>query len=160
HLQRCHAPRRRSIQYSAAEEIEQRRHGVLDRPPSRTMTAGAVSIGPRLWKRHLERKPGLLRPAPNPPFRICASATRLRLHAVSCRLEPIRLDEELCRHLPFGVQPMNHLDGKGTLSVQYFRCSRAGTEQFRELRLRVPALLDQVVQNVDRIDSGKVDRPM
>jgi len=40
-----------------------RRHGVLDRPPEpvirpakgrtgwRTMTAGIVSIGPRLWKR-------------------------------------------------------------------------------------------------------------
>ncbi|MGJ5205228.1 hypothetical protein [Bradyrhizobium sp. HKCCYLR20261] len=39
HLHRCHAPRKRGIQYSAAEEINPKRHGVLDRPLSRTMTA-------------------------------------------------------------------------------------------------------------------------
>jgi hypothetical protein len=39
----------RSIQYSAAEEIEHRRHGILDRPLSPTMTAK-----PFIQSRHFE----------------------------------------------------------------------------------------------------------
>jgi hypothetical protein len=35
---RCHAPRRRGIQYAAAFESNDRRFGVLDHPLSRVMT--------------------------------------------------------------------------------------------------------------------------
>lgn len=47
----CHAPRRRSIQYSAAEVIEPKCRGVLDRPLSLTMTAGLQDQSAGRWER-------------------------------------------------------------------------------------------------------------
>ncbi|QOZ13604.1 hypothetical protein XH96_38795 [Bradyrhizobium sp. CCBAU 51765] len=42
HNPRCHAPRKRGIQYAAASRGYVTLSGILDRPPSRTMTAWAM----------------------------------------------------------------------------------------------------------------------
>ncbi|MGY3353896.1 hypothetical protein ACVWZK_000559 [Bradyrhizobium sp. GM0.4] len=42
HILRCHAPRKRGIQYVAASREHTDVSGILDRPPSRTMTVCAI----------------------------------------------------------------------------------------------------------------------
>ncbi|MDD1530684.1 hypothetical protein C7U92_25655 [Bradyrhizobium sp. WBOS7] len=46
---RCHAPRRRGIQYSAAHRLNHCCRGVLDRPPARAMTAEIAARRRRAW---------------------------------------------------------------------------------------------------------------
>src|SRR4051795_1351715 len=60
-LCRRHTPRRRGIQYAAALEIASRCRGLLDRPPSRTMTENASPANRRGW-------PGQSRPVSRMQF--------------------------------------------------------------------------------------------
>jgi hypothetical protein len=66
-------------------------------------------------------------------------------------LQPIGLHQQLSRHIPFGIQLVNHFDRQRTLPVQDLRRARARTNQFSKLRLNAqPLRSDKAACRSDR----------
>jgi hypothetical protein len=63
----------------------------------------------------------------------------------------IGTDEKIRRNFPRVADLMDHIDCKRTSSGENFRCTRSRFQKFGQFRLRVPELVDRIVEDVDRI---------
>ena len=80
-----------------------------------------------------------------------AKRGHLRL-VLSRAIDPVRPNEKIGRNFPRLAELVDHVDRERASASENLGCTQVGAENIGEFALRVPQLLDRVVEHIDRIE--------